>query len=64
MTKQATQRSRAPSLDGEQWVAIIHLFRGEAREAGPILDHAIRVASDAGIPRGMWANFLSGWAQV
>jgi hypothetical protein len=62
VTKQATQRSRAPSLDGEQWVAIIHLFRGEAREAGPILDHAIRVASDAGIPRGMWANFLSGWA--
>jgi class 3 adenylate cyclase/predicted ATPase len=47
---------------GEQWLAIIHLFRGEAREAGPILDHAIRTASEAGIPRGMWANFLSGWA--
>jgi predicted ATPase len=47
---------------GEQWLVIVHLFRGEAREAGPILDHAIRVASDAGIPRGMWANFLSGWA--
>src|SRR5262249_18578299 len=47
---------------GEQWLAIIHLFRGEAREAGPILDHAIRVASDASIPHGMWANFLSGWA--
>ena len=46
----------------EQWLAIIHLFRGEAREAEPILEHAIRTASEAGIPRGMWANFLSGWA--
>ncbi len=49
-------------LLGELWLAMIHLFRGEAREAGPILERAIRLASEAGIPRGMWANFLSGWA--
>jgi predicted ATPase len=47
---------------GGQWLAIIHLLRGEAREAEPILDHAIRTASEAAIPCGMWANFLSGWA--
>jgi len=49
-------------LLGEQWLAIIYLLRDEAREAGPILDRAIRIATEASIPRGMWANFLSGWA--
>ena len=46
----------------EQWLAIIHLSRRESREAAPLLARAIRIASDAGIPRGMWANLLSGWA--
>jgi predicted ATPase len=48
-------------LLGEQWLAFIHLFRGNAREASRCVEHAIRVATEASIPRGMWANFLSGW---
>jgi class 3 adenylate cyclase/predicted ATPase len=49
-------------LLAELWLVIIHLLRGETREVGPILDRAICVASEAGIPRQMWANFLNGWA--
>ena len=49
-------------LLAEQWLVMIHLLRGETREVVPILDLAIRVASEAGIPRQMWANFLNGWA--
>ena len=45
-------------LLGETFLAMIHLFRGEAHEAGPILERVIRLATEAGIPRGMWANFL------
>jgi predicted ATPase len=49
-------------LLGEQWLAFIHLLRGEGGAAVPFLERAIRIATEAGIPRGMWANFLSGWA--
>ena len=48
-------------LLGETFLAIIHLLRGEPHEARPILERAIRLATEASIPRGMWANFLSGW---
>ena len=47
---------------GELFRTLVHLFRGEPRDAMPILDRAVRVATEAGIPRGMWANFLNGWA--
>ena len=47
---------------GELFRSLVHLFRGEPRDAMPILDRAVRVATEAGIPRGMWANFLNGWA--
>ena len=49
-------------LLGEQWLAMIHLFRGETDAAVPLLERAIRTASEAGIPRAMWANLLNGWA--
>jgi class 3 adenylate cyclase/predicted ATPase len=49
-------------LLGHLFLAIIHLFRREAEAAAPILDDAIRIATDGGIPRGMWANLLGGWA--
>jgi predicted ATPase len=49
-------------LMAELWLVTIHLLRGETPEVGPILDRAIRVALEAGIPRQMWANFLNGWA--
>ncbi len=48
-------------LLGETFLAMIHLLRGEPHEARPILERAIRLATEASIPRGMWANFLSGW---
>ena len=47
---------------GELFRSLVHLFRGEPRDAMPILDRAVRVATEAGIPRGMCANFLNGWA--
>jgi class 3 adenylate cyclase/predicted ATPase len=47
---------------GELFRTLVHLFRGEPRDAMPILDRAVRAATEAGIPRGMWANFLNGWA--
>src|ERR1700731_2262987 len=46
---------------GELFRTLVHLFRGEPRDAMPILDRAVRVATEADIPRGMWANFLNGW---
>jgi hypothetical protein len=47
---------------GELFRTFVHLFRGEPRDAMPSLERAVRAATEAGIPRGMWANFLHGWA--
>lgn len=42
-------------------LVLIQLLLGDAQEAKQILDHTILLATETGIPRGMWANFLSGW---
>ena len=42
-------------------LVLIQLLQGDAQEAKQILDRTILLATETGIPRGMWANFLSGW---
>jgi class 3 adenylate cyclase/predicted ATPase len=48
-------------LLGQLFLVKVHLLRREPQEAGQILNEAIRLASAAGIPRGMWANLLTAW---
>jgi class 3 adenylate cyclase/predicted ATPase len=41
----------------------ILLLRGDARAAAQILEQAIRLSSDKGVSRVMWADFFSGWVR-
>jgi len=40
----------------------IHLLRGDAQEAKQRLGRMIQLATQTGIPRGMWPDFQGGWA--
>jgi class 3 adenylate cyclase/tetratricopeptide (TPR) repeat protein len=46
----------------ENLLVLIHLLRGDVQEAKQLLGRTIRLATESGIPRGMWADFQSGWA--
>ena len=48
-------------LMAELWLTQIQLLRGDSKDARKTLDRAIQLASETGIPRGMWADFLKGW---
>ena len=40
----------------------VHLLRGDIQDAKQHLGRTIQLATETGIPRGMWAGFQSGWA--
>lgn len=48
-------------LMAEQSLFIVHMFRGDVKQAKQLLGRTIRLATETGIPRGMWADFGSGW---
>ena len=41
----------------------VHLLRGDIQDAKQHLGRTIQLATETGIPRGMWADFQSGWAR-
>ena len=48
-------------LMAEHSLFIVHMFRGDFQQARELLGRTIQLATETGIPRGMWADFGSGW---